>query len=59
MLAVVPMNSDFDLSAPGLLHSRTYRWLQSRIIGLLTIDSRLYRHFKPPEPPKGTPPRRR
>jgi hypothetical protein len=40
-----------DLSDPAIRHGRTWRWLQVRILALLSIDSRLYRHFKPPEPP--------
>lgn len=39
-----------DVSDPAIRHGRTWRWLQVRILGLLSVDSRLYRHFKPPEP---------
>ncbi|MFE1349104.1 hypothetical protein [Streptomyces sp. NPDC058757] len=44
-----------DLSAPGLLQQRTWRWLRVRILGLLSTECRLQRHFAPPEPkqPKG------
>lgn len=38
-----------DLSDPAIRHGRTWRWLQVRILALLSVDSRLYRHFKPPE----------
>jgi hypothetical protein len=37
-----------DVEEPGLLASRSWRWLRVRIIGLLTTESRLKRHFAPP-----------
>ncbi|WP_218010756.1 hypothetical protein [Herbidospora mongoliensis] len=30
-----------DVDEPGLLRSRSWRWLRSRIFGLLTTESRL------------------
>lgn len=44
-----------DLSG-GLLGERSWRWFQVRLYGLLSADSRLSRHFAPPEPKQ---PRRR
>jgi hypothetical protein len=44
----------------GILRRRTWRWLQVRIFGLLSAETRLYRHFAPP--PEDSPirkPRRR
>ncbi|AQS72346.1 hypothetical protein B1H29_31650 [Streptomyces pactum] len=45
-----------DLDTPGLLRERSWRWLCTRLYGLLSADSRISRHFAPP-PPKQ--PRRR
>ncbi|WAL94003.1 hypothetical protein [Streptomyces sp. Je 1-369] len=39
-----------DLDTPGLMQARTWRWLRIRILGLLSAESRLSRHFAPPEP---------
>ncbi|MGQ4358570.1 hypothetical protein [Streptomyces sp. SAS_272] len=36
----------------GILQRRTWRWLQLRIIGLLSTECRLQRHFNPPEEPR-------
>jgi hypothetical protein len=36
-----------DVEEPGLLRSRTYRWLLVRVRGLLAADTRLARHFAP------------
>ncbi|MEU9557973.1 hypothetical protein [Streptomyces fumanus] len=33
----------------GILQRRTWRWLQLRILGLLSTESRLQRHFNPPD----------
>ncbi|MEV0114464.1 hypothetical protein AB0H77_14605 [Streptomyces sp. NPDC050844] len=45
-----------DLGAPDLLRERSWRWLRLRILGLLSAESRLSRHFAPPEPkPRRTP----
>ncbi|MER7047726.1 hypothetical protein [Streptomyces jumonjinensis] len=41
-----------DLSAPGLMQARSWRWLRIRILGLLSTESRLARHFEPPDLPK-------
>jgi hypothetical protein len=38
----------------GILRDRTWRWLQLRILGLLSTESRLQRHFNPPEEPANT-----
>ncbi|QHF99035.1 hypothetical protein DEH18_33445 [Streptomyces sp. NHF165] len=38
-----------DLGAPGVLRSRSWRWLRLRILGLMSADSRLARHLAPPE----------
>ncbi|MFB9852440.1 hypothetical protein ACFFMR_18860 [Micromonospora andamanensis] len=48
-----------DLEAePRLLASRSWRWLETRILGLLAADTRLYRALAPepemPEVPKGS-----
>jgi hypothetical protein len=43
----------------GILRRRTWRWLQIRILGLLSCDSRLQRHFAPPPEDSPRPPRRR
>ncbi|QJT07164.1 hypothetical protein G9272_32040 [Streptomyces asoensis] len=32
----------------GVLAQRTWRWLQLRILALLSTESRLQRHFAPP-----------
>jgi hypothetical protein len=37
----------------GVLRDRSWRWLQIRILGLLSAESRLARHFEPP--PKKSP----
>ena len=42
-----------DLDAPGLLDARSWRWLRTRVLGLLSTDSRLNRLLlPPPDPPK-------
>ncbi|MFB7900204.1 hypothetical protein ACFC1B_28235 [Streptomyces xiamenensis] len=42
-----------DLSAPGLLAGRSWRWLRLRIAGLLSAEgSRLGRRFAPDPPPQ-------
>lgn len=41
----------------GILRARTWRWLQIRIVGLLSAESRLARQINPPEEPR-TPARR-
>ena len=38
-----------DLSDPGLLRQRSGRWLGVRILGLLSVDSRLNRVLFPPK----------
>lgn len=37
------------MEEPGLLRARTFRWLVTRIRGLLAADTRLHRHFAPDE----------
>ncbi|MEH0428850.1 hypothetical protein QBB34_21445 [Streptomyces stelliscabiei] len=39
-----------DLSTPGLLADRSWRWFLTRLYGLLSAESRISRHFAPPEP---------
>lgn len=41
-----------DLGEPGLLERRSGRWLSLRILGLLSIESRLRLELFPPETPK-------
>ncbi|MYU21193.1 hypothetical protein GTY84_04935 [Streptomyces sp. SID8352] len=44
----------------GVLQRRTWRWLQVRVLGLLSAETRLHRHFAPPpEDPKTRSLRRR
>jgi hypothetical protein len=38
-----------DVGAPGALRERSWRWLKVRVAGLLSTESRLQRHFNPPE----------
>ncbi|MGW6518540.1 hypothetical protein [Streptomyces sp. NPDC054962] len=38
-----------DVGAPGLLETRSWRWLRVRILGLLSADSRINRHMFPPD----------
>ncbi|MGW3072373.1 hypothetical protein [Kitasatospora sp. NPDC001132] len=38
-----------DIGAPGLLRERSWRWLQVRLLGLLSTKSRIQRHFFPPD----------
>src|SRR5690606_18262608 len=43
------LHSEYGIDADsGVLRERTWRWLQVRILGLLSCDSRLHRHFAPP-----------
>nr|WP_241825616.1 hypothetical protein [Micromonospora sp. CB01531] len=40
-----------DVGDPDLMQARTWRWLEVRIIGLLSADTRLSRALKPrPDP---------
>ncbi|MFE0727953.1 hypothetical protein ACFW2X_06815 [Streptomyces antibioticus] len=32
----------------GILRRRNWRWFRARVLGLLSTDSRLHRHFAPP-----------
>jgi hypothetical protein len=36
-----------DVDAPGLLTSRTWRWLRTRVLGLLAADTRIARALAP------------
>lgn len=36
-----------DLSTPGLLRARTWRWVLTRILGLLSTEGRLQRVLNP------------
>jgi hypothetical protein len=38
-----------DVGAPGLLETRSWRWLRVRIFGLLSADSRINRQLFPPD----------
>ncbi|WP_214317039.1 hypothetical protein [Nonomuraea sediminis] len=38
-----------DLGEPSLLRARSWRWLRTRLHGLLTCDSRLARALDPGE----------
>ncbi len=42
-----------DLGVPGLLERRSWRWLRARIVGLLSVDSRLHAASFPPELKEG------
>lgn len=48
-----------DLSTPGLLDGRSWRWFLTRLYGLLSAESRIARHFAPPPPKQPRTPRRR
>lgn len=37
-----------DIAAPGLLDTRSWRWLRVRVLGLLSADSRINRLLNPP-----------
>ncbi|WP_433355637.1 hypothetical protein ACQP25_17280 [Microtetraspora malaysiensis] len=38
-----------DLGEPGVLRARSWRWMRTRLHGLLTCDSRLARALDPGE----------
>lgn len=40
-----------DVGEPGLLDTRSWRWLRIRILGLLSADSRISRLLDPPPDP--------
>lgn len=42
-----------DCDDRALMRARSWRWLQSRIVGLLSIESRLQRALSPDEQPTG------
>ncbi|MFE6683925.1 hypothetical protein [Streptomyces sp. NPDC057729] len=35
-------------ASSGVLRERSWRWLRARIIGLLSTECRINRHFSPP-----------
>jgi hypothetical protein len=37
-----------DVGDRALLDARSWRWLRLRILGLLSVECRLARHFAPP-----------
>ncbi|MFI6909651.1 hypothetical protein ACIBKY_50910 [Nonomuraea sp. NPDC050394] len=39
-----------DLESPRSLEGRSWRWLRTRILGLLDADTRLARALSPPPP---------
>ncbi|MFH9430233.1 hypothetical protein ACH4JZ_18320 [Streptomyces sp. NPDC017615] len=41
-----------DIDEPGLLDVRSWRWLRTRILGLLSADSRINRLIFPPDAPQ-------
>lgn len=43
-------DAGLDLGDPDLLSRRTWPWLRTRVLGLLTADSRLARALNPREP---------
>jgi hypothetical protein len=43
-----------DLSSPGMLTTHTARWLQARVTGLLTMESRLRIVTDPPKKKEGS-----
>jgi hypothetical protein len=43
------LHSEYGIDVEsGILRERTWRWLQARIFGLFSCDSRMRRHFAPP-----------
>ncbi|TMR99607.1 hypothetical protein EJK15_06775 [Nonomuraea basaltis] len=48
-LVEADLHSEFgiDIDEPGLLSRRSWRWLQARIMGLLTADTRIARALDP------------
>ncbi|MFJ8992616.1 hypothetical protein ACIRQH_19745 [Streptomyces sp. NPDC102279] len=43
------LHSEYGIDVgDGILRERTWRWFQARVLGLLSADSRLRRHFAPP-----------
>ncbi|ARX85625.1 hypothetical protein SMD44_05089 [Streptomyces alboflavus] len=40
-----------DVGDRRLMRARSWRWLRVRIFGLLSAESRLSRHFAPPDKP--------
>jgi len=42
-----------DVEEPGLLDVRSARWLRVRILGLLSVESRLRLELFPPQKPGG------
>ncbi|MGR6915428.1 hypothetical protein ACU635_14380 [[Actinomadura] parvosata] len=48
-LVEADLHSEFgiDLDEPGLLRKRSWRWLRTRTLGLLTADTRIARALDP------------
>lgn len=43
------LHSEYGIDASsGILRDRSWRWLKVRVWGLLSAETRLYRHFAPP-----------
>ncbi|SEC95409.1 hypothetical protein SAMN04489727_5738 [Amycolatopsis tolypomycina] len=40
-----------DVGDRALMHTRSWRWLSTRIAGLFGAETRVHRHFFPPPPP--------
>jgi hypothetical protein len=38
-----------DVEDQALMRSRSWRWLRARIVALLNAETRLNRHFAPPD----------
>jgi hypothetical protein len=47
-----------DVEDDHLLQRRSWRWFRTRVIGLLSTESRLHRHFAPPPEKNPRTPRR-
>jgi hypothetical protein len=50
-----------DVEDPAVMRGRSWRWLRTRILGLLSTDCRIARHFTPQQqiPRLPAPPLRR
>lgn len=55
----VLLESDFHefygVDLEQVLRERSWRWFRTRVVGLFSCDSRLYRYFKPDEDEPVTP----
>lgn len=51
-IVVADLMSEYGIDTEsGVLSQRSWPWMLDLIEGLLTCDSRLYRHFKPEDKP--------